>query len=84
MTEPRDSLTSKVDVAEQTAQETIEVGTPHDDIADERVVDEGINAAVFHQAPCVLGRWDVGFTVEGNLNVCVWCERGSAGGTYTC
>jgi hypothetical protein len=64
--------TSQIDIGKEATQEAVEVRAPHNDHADERVVDKSIDAAVLHQAPRVLGGGNVRLAVEGNLDVRVW------------
>ena len=57
----------EIEVTQQGAEVGDEGATHGEDGADEAVIDEGVDAAVLHHAPGVLGGGDVGFAVEGDV-----------------
>jgi len=57
----------EVEIGEEGAEVGDEGGAHGEDGPDEAVVDERVDAAVFHHRPRVLGGGDVGFAVEGDV-----------------
>lgn len=57
----------EVEVTQQGAKVGDKGAAHSEDGADEAVVDEGVDAAVLHHAPGVLGGGDVGFAIEGDV-----------------
>ena len=58
---------AQVEVGKEGAEVGDEGGTHGEDGGDEAVVDEGVDAAVFHHSPGVFGGGDVGFTVKRDV-----------------
>lgn len=57
----------EVEVGEKSIQQPDKYSCPADDWSYQAIVDESVDAPVFHQGPGVFRRWKVGFPVQRDM-----------------